>query len=277
MTQMLVWLNALANRCGEVLLAPVAWVPGWVSATVIAVVTGVVMLLVFKYTSQQTAIKRTRSQIKANLLALSLFKDNVWVGLRAQGRILANAGKLMLLAVVPMLVMTVPMILLLGQLALWYQARPLNVGEEAVVTVKLSKEANGELQKVKLRGGDGMEPTIGPVRVPSKDMVCWNIKAKEAGLHELTVNIDDAPFTKQLAVGSGYMPTSLQRPASRWSDVLLHPREAPFAADSPVQSIEVGFPERDSWTSGSDYWIVYWFAISLVAAFAAKPLLKVNV
>ena len=139
MTQLLIWLNALANRCAAILLAPVAWVPGWVSATVIAAVTGVLMLLIFKYTSQQAAIKRTRSQIKANLLALSLFKDNVWVGLRAQGRILANAGKLMLLAVVPMLVMTLPMVLLLGQLALWYQARPLNVGEEAVVTVKLSK------------------------------------------------------------------------------------------------------------------------------------------
>jgi hypothetical protein len=201
----------------------------------------------------------------------------VWVGLRAQGRILANAGKLLLLAVVPMLVMTVPMVLLLGQMALWYQVRPLNVGEEAVVTVKLSKEANGALKKVKLQEGSAMVPTIGPVRVPSKDMVCWTIQAKEAGLHELTVNLDEAPFTKQVAVGDGFMPTSLKRPASEWTEVLLHPRETPFGADSPVQSIEVSFPERDSWTSGSDYWIVYWFAVSLVAAFAAKPLLKVNI
>ena len=37
-----------------------------------------------------------------------------------------------------MLVMVVPVILILGQLSLWYQARPLRVGEEAVVTLKLN-------------------------------------------------------------------------------------------------------------------------------------------
>jgi len=36
-----------------------------------------------------------------------------------------------------MLVMIVPMSLLLGQLSLWYQSRPLRVGEEAVVTCSL--------------------------------------------------------------------------------------------------------------------------------------------
>ena len=46
--------------------------------------------------------------------------------------------------------------------------------------------------------------------------------------------------------------------------------------ESP-SGIEVTFPKRSSWTSGTDYWIVYWFAISLVAAFAVKPLLKVNI
>jgi hypothetical protein len=277
MTQLIVWLNTAANRCAAVLLAPVAWVPGWVSATVVAVVTGVLMLFVFKYTSHQSAIKRTRNQIKANLLALSLFKDNVWVGLRAQGRILASAGRLMLLALVPMFVMTLPMVLLLGQLALWYQARPLKVGEAAVVTVQLRKGATGACEKVQLLTDGVAESTIGPVRVRAKDMVCWNVKATEAGVHELAFSVDDEFFTKQLAVGNGFLPTSLERPAWSLSDVLLHPREAPFEADSLVQSIEVAYPERDSWTAGTDTWLVYWFAMSLVAAFAAKPFLKVNI
>ncbi len=120
-TQIVVWLNGLANTVAAVLLAPIANMPGWLSATVIAVATGVVMLLAFKYTSNQAAIKRVRNDIKANLLALSLFKDSVPVSLRSQGRILVAATRLLGLALLPMLVMLVPMCLLLGQLAAWYQ------------------------------------------------------------------------------------------------------------------------------------------------------------
>ena len=43
--------------------------------------------------------------------------------------------------IVPMLVMVVPVLLILGQLALWYQSRPLQTGEEAVLTVKLKGAA----------------------------------------------------------------------------------------------------------------------------------------
>jgi hypothetical protein len=108
-------------------------------------------------------------------------------------------------------------------------------------------------------------------------MVCWSIKPTAEGLQELIVDIGDQSFAKQLAVGDGFMPISLKRPSLRWIDVLLHPRETPFAEDSMVQSIEVAFPERHAWTSGSRTWLIYWFAISMVAAFAAKPWLKVSI
>ena len=58
----------------------------------------------------------------------------------AAASVLAGAMKLLVLAIVPIVVMIVPVTLLLGQLALWYQARPLKVGEEAVITLKLDGE-----------------------------------------------------------------------------------------------------------------------------------------
>ena len=112
--------------------------PGWLSNTIVAAVLGVVMLVVFKYTSQQQAIRRVRDDIKAHLLALKLFPDSLAVTFRCQGRILRGAVALLLLAIVPMLVMIVPMSLLLGQMSLWYQSRPLRAGEEAVVTMRLA-------------------------------------------------------------------------------------------------------------------------------------------
>lgn len=277
MPQVIAWLNDLANRFASIFLSPIAWLPGWLSATIVGVVTGVLMLIVFKYTSHQSAIKQTHDQIKANLIALTLFKDDVRVGLRVQGRILAGAGRLLLLSLVPMLVMTIPMVLILGQLALWYQARPLRVGEEAVMTVQFVSTDENAVNLVKLNPTDGVALSIGPVRVPTKHMVCWSIEPKKSGLHEVSVAIDDQTFTKQLAVGDGFMPVSLKRPPRQWTEMLLHPREPAFSPESSVQSIEIGFPDRDSWTAGTDAWLIYWFVISMVAAFAIKPLIGVNV
>ncbi|HMF14070.1 MAG TPA: hypothetical protein VKE94_17260, partial [Gemmataceae bacterium] len=91
LSQLVAWLNAAANAVGGVLLAPVGWLSGTLSATLIAIVSGVLLLLAFKYTSNQNAIKRVRADIKANLLALKLFKESALVALDAQGRILSGA------------------------------------------------------------------------------------------------------------------------------------------------------------------------------------------
>jgi uncharacterized membrane protein (DUF106 family) len=275
LTHVFVWLNAAANALAAVALAPIAWLPGWLSATLIAVLTGALMLVVFKYTSNQQAIQAARNRIKANLLAVSLFQDDLRVGFLCQLAILRGAAALLALSVVPMLVMFVPMCLLLGQLALWYQARPLAVGEDAVVTVQLNDDAAAS--ELTLVPCSAVAIRTGPVRVPSKRIVCWNLEARQPGLHPLTFEIGGTPATKEIAIGRGFLPTSLKRPDWQLSDVLLHPREAPFPPGSPVRAIEIAFPERESFSSGSDTWLIYWFAVSFAAAFALRPLLKVHV
>ncbi len=273
MTQLVVWLNAAANACASVLLAPLAMLPGWLSASIVAAVTGVLMLFVFKYTSNQRAIKRARAAIKANLLALSLFKDSAAVSLRSQGRILLGAGMLLLLAIVPMLVMLVPMCLVLGQLGLWYQARPLRVGEEAVVTLKL---ADTKPDAAQLAANDAYDVSVGPVRVPSERLVCWNVQARQPGLHRLAFDVGGEHIEKELAIGDGFMRVSQERPSWSWEEALLNPKEKPFSPESPVQAIEIEYPSRAGWTCGSGTWVIYWFIASMVAAFLAKPFLKVN-
>jgi uncharacterized membrane protein (DUF106 family) len=278
LAQISAWLNALANALGRWLLAPAGAVPGWLSATVVAAVTGVLLLAVFKYTSNQRAIKRVRDDINAHLLALKLFKDSARVSLQAQGRILVGASRLFVLAVVPMLVMAVPVTLLLGQLALWYQARPLRLGEDAVIALKLGGGDDAAAwPSVSLEPTPAVDVEVGPVRIQSQRTVCWDVKARQAGSHRLVFHVGGQDFAKELAVGDGYMRVSEKRPGWDWSDILLNPEETPFRPDSAVQSIEISYPRRSSWTSGSDYWLIYWFVVSLVAAFAFRRVLNVNV
>lgn len=277
LTQVVVWLNRIAGVIASGLLVPIAWLPGWLSATVVAGVSGIVMLVIFKLTSNQSAIRQTRNQINANLLALSLFKEHVGVSLRAQVGLLRGAVKLLLLSLIPMLIMLVPTGLVLGQLSLYYQARPVAVDEETVVTVHLADGAEQLLRSIQLVPTADCTVAAGPVRVRTKNMVCWRIRAQRPGLQVLEFEGDNQHFTKELAVGPGYMVVSLERPSWNWNSALLHPHEPPFAAASAVQSIAVDFPARLSWITGTNSWLIYWFVVSMAAACIARLVVKVSI
>jgi hypothetical protein len=272
-----VWLNVPANAVGRYVLSPMGLLPGWLAATVVAVVSGVLLLVVFKYTSDQRAIKRVRDDINAHLLALKLFKDSASVAFQAQGRVLLGALRLFLLAVVPILVMAVPVSFLFVQLGLWYDSRPLRVGEDAVITLKLNGAADAPSADVYLEPADATETMVGPVRVLSEHEVCWDVQARKDGYHRLVFHVDGQAVDKELAVGDGLMRVITRRPGWDWRDALENPGEQPFGADSVVRSIEIDYPQRSAWTCGAGWWVAYWIAVSMIAALCFRRVLNVNV
>jgi hypothetical protein len=307
-TQVVVWLDAAADAVGRWLLAPIAWAPEWLSATAVAAFTGLLMLVVYKYTSNQRAIKRVRDDISANLLTLKLFKDNTSAVLKAQRRLLVGAGWMLLLALVPMAVLLVPVTLLLGQLSLWYDGRPLPVPQEAVViTMRLDGGVDDPYPARSLQPSKDVEATVRPVRVRKEGRreLWWNVQAEEAGNHRLVFVVGGQQVEKELAVGDGAKRVSTMRPGWNWWDALTHPSETPFGPDSAVQSIKVEpkveYPQRDaptaaggSWATcwyswamtgagwigywiGLPAWMIYWFVVSLVVGLCLSRVLKVNV
>jgi len=275
--QIIIWVNVLMNAFGRFFLAPIAVLPGWLSNTIISAVTGLFLLVIFKYTSNQRAIGKIRDDIKAHMLALKLFRDSISVTLHAEVRIFKGAFLLLFHAIPPMLVMILPVSLLLAQMSLWYQSRPLLPGELAVMTVKLNDNVEGNWPTVNVEPTSAAEVTVGPVRVLSKGEICWEIKALENGKHHITLNVNRHQIEKDLAIGDGFMRVSSTRPALNWASILMNPAEKPFAPDSIVQSVTIDYPDRLSKTSGADWWLIYFFIASMVFAFISRPFLKVRI
>ncbi len=271
------WINVVANAFGRFLLAPIPVLPGWLSNTIISAVTGVFLLVIFKYTSNQRAIGKIRDDIKAHLLAMKLFKDSISVTLHAEVRVFKGALLLLFHAIPPMLVMIFPVSLLLAQMSLWYQSRPLLPGEVVVMTVKLNDNVAGRWPTVTIEPTPVAEVTIGPVRVFSRREICWEIKALENGKHCITLDVDRRQIEKDLVIGNGFMRVSSTRPAWNWANILMNPAEEPFAPDSIVQSVTIDYPDRLSRTSGADWWLIYFFIASMVFAFISRPFLKVRI
>jgi hypothetical protein len=277
LARLIAWLNVIGNGLFGLLEKPMMVLPAWLSLTVISAVLGVLMLIVFKYTSNQTAIGRVRDKIKGHLLAMKLFKDNPKVILKTPWQIIGQAFLLLFHAIRPMLVMIIPFSLLMGQLGLWYESHPLDINEQAMVVMQLSGSDDDPLPAVSLVSTEVAQIVTGPVRVPSKRQIFWQIKPKEAGSHFLTFQAEGHQVQKELSVGQGLMPVSIKRPSLNIDDVIMHPAEKPFNGPSPVQSISVDYPARFSSFLGIGLWFWAMLVIAIVAGFIFKPFFNVKI
>ncbi len=275
--QLIIWLNIIANTIGSVLLGFIAAVPGWLSNTIISAVVGVFFLFLLKYCSNQKAIGNIRSQISANLLALKLFKDSMIVTFKAQGQLFKYAFLLFVNMIFPMLVGLIPFCLIVTQMSLWYEFRPLQVGEETLATVKLKNDSPSSLPNVSLAANDAFEIVTGPVRAVDINSVYYTIKAVKPGRHDVIVETGGVQFAKSISIGDGFMRISTERPAMNFSDIFLYPAEKPLAADSLVQSIRIDYPDRPGLISGAGWWMIYFIVVSIIFALIFKPFLNVKI
>ena len=270
------WLNAVFNVLFDSVRPQIEFLGPWPYMILNAILFGILALIVIKVTSNQSAIRRLRDRIKADLFAPIIFKDNLHVVFQSQVRIAIHAFLLLVHSVVPMMVMAIPFILFAGQMGLWYQHRPLEVGEEVVLTVQLDSPSTEPMSLVALESSEDIFTTVGPVRVPSKRRVYWKIQATREGTYHLTCQVDGQSVTKELAVGGGFMAVSCNRSVANLVDLLKHPAETPLDRNSPIQWINICYPTQSSRLIGSDTWIYTFIVISMITAFLCKPFFNVQ-
>ncbi len=277
LAKLIAWLNTGMSSLFNLLEGPFSALPPLLTLVVISGLLGVAMLILFKYTSNQTAIGRVRDKIKANLLTMKLFKDDIPVVLRSQFRVFGASILLLVYSLPPLVFMVLPFCLVMGQLGVWYQANPLDVKEQAVVMMQLSDSVNPSGLSVSMEETQAFEVMTGPVRAPAKKQIFWKIQANEAGIHEMRFNIGDTRIKKELSVGSDFMPVSIKRPALSIGDLILYPAEQPFDAISPVKSVEIHYPDRPGLLTGSGNWVLTLFVVSMLAGLAVKSTFNVKI
>ena len=106
----------------------------------LSVAVGFVMVVVFRYASNQKAIGRAKDQLKAHLLAVRLFQDQLPVVLRAYARIFLGTGRYLRLAFLPFLISLLPITLLIIQLDRYFGSTPLSIGQPFLLEAKVSTQ-----------------------------------------------------------------------------------------------------------------------------------------
>ncbi len=273
LSPLLAMLNPVATVAGDVVYALLDLMPAWIGLTFLSVVVGVVMLIAFRYTSNQDAIGRAKDDIKANLLALKLFKDDLGVMFRCQGRLLWAILRLQRYVLAPVLLMLLPMMLGLAQMGVRYQWRPVWPGERALIRVTLADHESATTA-VTLKPCTGIDTPVGPV--PGGGQFVWRFTGGEPGRYTLSFSLGQTIIEKELVVGRGRKRVSAMRSTADWTTQLLHPIEPRLPEKSPATLVEVVYPPRDEGVCGSNWWIAYFFVVSMLAAIVLRPVFKVK-
>jgi hypothetical protein len=273
-------VNAALRPVFDLLLAPFAAWPPIVSLVVVSLLVSVLMLVVFKKTSNQAALAVVKRKIHAGIFEIRLFNDDLRAILRAQNEILRHNLTYLRLSLWPMLFLLPPLVLVIAQLQFHYGYQGLRPGQRALLEVDLSPEAaSGARPRARLDLPAGLRAETDAVWIKAESQLLWRLVAERDGDYELGLEIAGAPrLTKTVRVTPRTVRLSPERVDPGFLSQLLYPAEPPLPADSPVRAVRLSYPEREVWVLGHGmHWMIPFFALSIVFAFALRGLFKVTI
>jgi len=241
----------------------------------ISIVIGLLMVIVFRYTSDQKAIGRAKDRLKAHLLAVRLFQDQLPVVMRAYGRILRGTGSYLRLAFTPFLIAILPITFLIVQLDHYFGWLPLRPAQTFLVEARVEEHAASE---VELQLPSELVSSAPAVHIPKDKEVVWRLVAQRVGQYDIHIAAAGQTVSKQVVVSPGLARVSPVRLRGNFWGRMFTSGEPAVAENSPIQSIAITYPPRVinfAWMEWN--WIVLFFVVSLIAGFIFKSVLGIQV
>jgi hypothetical protein len=234
------------------------------------------MVIVFRYASDQKAIGRAKDRLKAHLLAVRLFQDQLPVVMRAYGKILRGTGIYLRLAFTPFLIAIVPITFLIVQLDRYFGWMPLQPAQSFLVEARIDDPA--ALDEAGLQLPPGLASSAPAVHVPGDKQIVWRVVAQREGRYDVDVTAAGQTVSKQVVVSPGLARISPVRLRGNFWERMFTSGEPALADNSPVQSIAIAYPPRVIGFAWMEWnWIVLFFVVSLIAGFIFKSVLGIQV
>jgi hypothetical protein len=223
-----------------------------VSLVLISAACGLGVAWIFHRTTDRAAVQTARKRVYAHLLEFRLFADDPRLIFRAQLALIAENARLFRLLLPPLLISAVPLAWIALQLDAVYGSRPLPVGQAAVVTAQLEKDA-----VLSLDGPPEFSVETPPVRDSVDQQISWRIRPTQAVRGSLRLTLAGKTIEKNVSAGERTVFLSRRRVHSLFQ-FLLHPQESRIQTPG-VAWVEVDYPKSESW-------ILWFLALSTASA-----------
>jgi hypothetical protein len=271
------WLAGIMNGLFDLLTAPFGGGAA-LAVAVISAVTGVIMLVLFKYSTNQDKLVAARQILTGHVYEMGLFPDHLSVLARIQGRLLRANLRYLRCSLPALLVLLPPTVLIMAQLNARYEHRPFQPGETTLVEVVLEKGQAPLLPQLLLSASPGLEIASRPLTDPVRERVFWEVRINEPGEHRLELVFPGGErLTTLLQAGPGAQPLAAGRSRDRWLHPILYPAAEPLPDNFPVRAINCELPSRSlDYGPISLHWLLAFIIFSLLAGLAFKDLFKVR-
>ncbi len=271
--------NSLWGRAFEILVLPFRSLNPWWAMLLVSLLTGLLMLIIFKYTSNQAGIRRTKDRIKAHILEMRLYQDSLAVSFSAQGGILKANLKYMSHSIKPLAVMIVPVLLVLIQLNFWFGYTSLKTNQPTLLKLKLKETINPMELDARLLPAPGLNIETPALRIEEENEIDWRISFAEKGTFSLEIVVGPERLHKTVAVAQPALSRlSPRRVEQRFWDQLLYPTEPPLDKASAVRRIEVIYASTGLPLLGwRMHWLIAFFILSVLFGFALKGVFGVEI
>ncbi len=251
---------------------------------VLSLVVGLLMVVLFGYTSDQKAIGIAKDQLKAHLLAVRLYRDQIPVVMGSYGKILRGTGRYLKLAFKPLLYVIIPITLLIVQIDRYLGANPIPLNAPFLLTVVVTGQSTGQaagsdaLNDVTLDLPPEITMTAPPVHIPAENQIVWRLAGSKEGKYEVRVAAGGQSAAKVVCVGSDLARISTVRLRGHFWSRMFSSAEPALPENSPIESISINYPDRNIEIAGYGMnWIWLFFILSMVAGFIFKELLGIQI
>ena len=241
----------------------------------VSLVVGLLMVVLFGYTSDQKAVGIAKDQLKAHLLAVRLYRDQIPVVMGSYGKILRGTGRYLKLAFKPLLYVIIPITLLMVQIDRYLGATAIPPNVPFLLTVHTGSDV---LNDVTLDLPPEITITAPPVHIPSANEIVWRLIGSKEGKYEVNIAAAGQSAAKAVCVGSGLPRISTIRLRGHFWERMFASAESALPENSPVESISINYPDRNIEVAGYGMnWIWLFFILSMVAGFVFKELLGIQI
>ena len=262
----------------DLLFFPFRPFPPMVGLGAVSLATGIVMLLVFRYFSDQRGIKVAKEKIKAHLLEIGLFKDDPALVVGAQWQMFRATLAFMKYSLVPFAVMVLPFIILVLQLNLYFGYRPLRPGESVIVSMRWDHQIPWNERAVGIVAPEGLVIETPPLRIPGEREIDWRLRAKREGKFELVFQIPTQSLSKEVLVTDRLARVSPARRRAHLLEMMFAGGEAPLPENVTIEEIEVRYrPMSFSVFGWHVHWVVLFLVLSMVSAYTLRGLFRVEI
>ena len=262
-----------------------AWTSPLAIVLLLSIVIGLLMVVLFGYTSDQKAIGVAKDRLKAHLLAVRLYRDQIPVVMGSYGKILRGTGVYLKLAFKPLLYVIIPITLLMVQIDRYLGQTPIAPNSPFLLTVHLSDSDQRKssltvdaLNSLTLDLPSEITMTAPVVHIPAKSEVVWRLVGSHEGKYGLKIADGGESVEKAVCIGSDLPRISTIRLRGQFWERMFSSAEPALPQNSAIESISINYPDREIDIAGYGMnWIWLFFILSMIAGFIFKEVLGIQI